>query len=98
MIQSGFMKLYSFEMSVVYLKSPITEFPCCVLSEEDRCYLERVVDDEEIRKPCGLSKPSRHLGLMDYMLVFFSTFGMMSKILFVMKLRKHLALVSFRSI
>ena len=39
MIQSGFMKLYSSEMSVVYLKSPVTEFSCCVLSEEDRCYL-----------------------------------------------------------
>ena len=52
----------------------------------------------KLGKPCGVSNPSRHLGLMDYMLVFFSTFGMMSKILFVMKLRKHLAFVSFRSI
>ena len=39
MIQYDFMKLYSFEMSVVYLKSPVTEFSCYVLSEEDRCYL-----------------------------------------------------------
>ncbi|KAK9992498.1 hypothetical protein SO802_027483 [Lithocarpus litseifolius] len=43
MIQSGFMKLYSTDMIVVYLNSPVTEFSCCVLSEEDRCYLERVL-------------------------------------------------------
>ena len=49
LIQSGFMKLYSFELNVVFLKSPVSEFSCYVLSKEDRCCLERVVDDEEIR-------------------------------------------------
>ncbi|XP_065622950.1 uncharacterized protein LOC136064750 [Quercus suber] len=57
MIQFGFMKLYSSDMSVVYLKSPITEFSFCVLSEEDRCCLERVVDDEEIREALWALKP-----------------------------------------
>ena len=62
LIQSGFIKLYSSKLNVVFLKSPNTEFSCCVLSEEDRCCLERVVDDEEIRDALWAFKPFKAPG------------------------------------
>ena len=74
MIQSGFMKLYSSYMNVVYLKSPVTEFSCCVLSEEDRCCLERVVDDEEIREALWALKPFKAPGPDGLHAIFFQHF------------------------
>ena len=94
-IQQGFSKLYSSEMCMVRMDSPIANFSYCFLSEEERGWMGRVVDEEEIKLPYGPLSLLRPLDLMDYMLVFSNIFGEMCKFQFVMKLKRLFPLELF---
>ena len=56
-IQDGFSKLYTSEMCMVSIESPIANFSCCMLSKEERRWMGRKVDDEEIRTALWSFKP-----------------------------------------
>ena len=90
-IQYEFFKLYTSEMCMVCIHSPVVNFPWCMLSEEERSRMGREVDDKEIRVVLWSLKA---FNLMDCMLDFSSIFGMMCKPLSAMKLTRlsHLEL------
>ena len=71
---------------MVRMDSPIANFSYCFLYEEERGWMGRVVDEEEIKLPYGPLSLLRPLDLMDYMLVFSNIFGEMCKFQFVMNL------------
>ena len=61
-IQQGFSKLYSSELGMVYLDSPISRFSCCFLSEEERDWMGRMVDEDEIIAALWSLKPFKAPG------------------------------------
>ena len=73
-IQQGFSKLYSSEMCMARMDSPIANFSCCFLSEEERGWMGRVVDKEEIKADLWALKPFKALGLDGLHVDFFQYF------------------------
>lgn len=72
-IQQGFSKLYSSEMCMARMDSPIANFSCCFLSEEEGGWMGRVVDEEEIKAVLWSLKPIKapgpdglHAGFFQY--------------------------------
>ena len=49
-IQSEFAKLYTFDLSVAYLLSPVSKFSCCKLSDVEKLRMGREVSDEDIKE------------------------------------------------
>ena len=45
-IQHEFSKLYTLELCMAHIHSPVMNFSCCMLSEEERCKMGREVDEE----------------------------------------------------
>ena len=48
-IHYGFSKLYTSEMCMARIESPVANFSYCMLSKEERRWMGREMDDEEIR-------------------------------------------------
>ncbi|KAL0013725.1 hypothetical protein SO802_000794 [Lithocarpus litseifolius] len=61
-IQHEFSKLYSSELCMAHIHSPVMNFSCCMLSEEERCKMGREVDEEEIRAALWSLKPFKAPG------------------------------------
>ena len=61
-IQHGFSKLYSSELGMVYMDSPISNFSCCFLFEEERGWMGRMVDEDEIKAALWSLKPFKAPG------------------------------------
>ena len=76
-IQLGFSKLYTTKMYMAQMDSPVAKFSCCFLSEEERGWMGREVDDVEIKDALWTLKPFKAPGPMVCMPGFFSTFGKM---------------------
>ena len=61
-IQDGFSKLYTSEMCMASIESLVANFSCCMLSEEERRWMGREVDDEDIRIAFWSFKPFKAPG------------------------------------
>ena len=73
-IQYGFSKLYTSEMCMASIESPVANFSCCMLSEEERRWMGREVDDEDIRIALWSFKPFKAPGLDGLNAAFFQYF------------------------
>ena len=72
-IQHEFSKLYTLELCMAHIHSPVMNFSCCMLSEEERCKMGREVDEEQIRVALWSIKPFKaprvdglHAGFFQY--------------------------------
>ena len=58
----GFEKIYSTEMCMSSRQSPISEFACCFLTEEERDWIGRDVTEEEVKDGLWSLRPFKAPG------------------------------------